>query len=196
MDWDERYRDTGYAYGTNPNEFLVAVAASIPPGAVLSLAEGEGRNAVYLAARGYRVTAVDSSRVGLGKAQALAAAHGVAITTIQADLASFTIDTTAWEGILACYCHLPAAIRAPLHRAAVAGLKPGGVFVLEAFGKGQLGRESGGPQSLDLLMSLDELGEELAGLELLHARETERELHEGRYHSGLATVVQILGRKP
>lgn len=108
----------------------------------------------------------------------------------------YAYGTGAWEGIIACDCHLPTAMRAPLYRAAVAGLKPGGGFVLEAFSKGQLGRGSGGPLSLDLLMSLDDLKKELAGLELLHARETERELHEGSYHSGLATVVQILGRKP
>jgi len=196
MNWDERYREADYAYGTAPNDFLAAVAGRIPAGRVLSLAEGEGRNAVYLAALGYQVTAVDSSAVGLRKAEALAAARGVAITTIHADLSELSIGREKWHGILSCYCHLPAAIRVPLHRAVVAGLKPGGIFVLEAFSKQQLGRDSGGPPSLDLLLSLDDLRRELTGLEFMHAVETDRNVLEGRCHTGLAAVVQLLAVKP
>jgi SAM-dependent methyltransferase len=86
MNWDERYRDPGYFYGTAPNNFLVSVIGRIPLVRVLSLAEGEGRNAVYLASRGYEVTAVDGSAVGLGKAQTLAAERGIEIVTVLADL--------------------------------------------------------------------------------------------------------------
>lgn len=196
MDWNERYRAPGFTYGTEPNDFLASVADRIPPGKVLSLAEGEGRNAVYLASLGYEVTGVDGSEVGLAKAQALAAERGVSIATVHADLAFFAIEPQAWEGIVACYCHLPSAVREALHRAAVRGLKPGGVFVLEAFSKEQLGRGTGGPQDLDLLMSLDDLKRELAGLELVHAVRVEREVHEGTGHTGLASVIQILGSKP
>lgn len=196
MDWDERYSEPGFAYGTAPNDFLVSVVDRIPQGKILSLAEGEGRNAVYLASLGYRVTAVDGSEVGLRKAQELATGRGVAITTIRADLSTFEIEEGDWDGIVACYCHLPPAIRIPLHRAAVQGLKPGGVFVLEAFSKEQLAFGTGGPQSLDMLMSLDELKRELAGLEFVHAVQIEREVREGRGHTGLASVVQILAVKP
>lgn len=196
MNWDERYGEPGYAYGTEPNEFLVSVVSSIPPGRILSLAEGEGRNAVWLASRGYAVTGVDASAVGLRKAGELAAVTGVSITTVLADLSDYVIEPQRWDGIVACYCHLPSAVRAPLHRAVVAGLKPGGVFVLEAFSKEQLDYGSGGPQSLDMLMSLEELREELAGLEFLHAVRLERDVREGSRHTGLASVVQILGRKP
>jgi SAM-dependent methyltransferase len=196
VNWDERYREPGYAYGTNPNDFLASVVGSIPMGRVLSLAEGEGRNAVYLASRGYEVTAVDGSAVGLAKAEALAAEHGVSIITRVADLAEFPIGPAAWDGIISCYCHVPSAIRAPLHRAVVAGLKPGGVFVLEAFSKEQLGYASGGPREPDLLMSLDDLLGELAGLEFLHAETLERDVREGNRHTGLASVVQVLALKP
>lgn len=196
MDWDERYSEPGFAYGTAPNEFLVAVVDRIPHGKILSLAEGEGRNAVYLASLGYEVTGVDGSAVGLRKAGELAAELGVAITTIHADLSAFEIEPEQWDGIIACYCHLPSAIRIPLHRAAVQGLKHGGVFVLEAFSKEQLGYGTGGPQSLDMLMSLDELKQELAGLELVRTVRVEREVREGSGHTGLASVIQILAVKP
>ena len=196
MDWDERYSEPGFAYGTAPNDFLVSVVDRIPHGKILSLAEGEGRNAVYLASLGYEVTGVDGSEVGLRKAEELATERGVAITTIHADLAHFRIEPEQWDGIIACFCHLPSAIRVPVHQAAVKGLKPRGVFVLEAFSKEQLGYGTGGPQSLDMLMSLDDLKRELAGLELVHAVQLEREVREGSGHTGLASVIQLLGIKP
>jgi len=195
MNWDERYSEPGFDYGTAPNDFLVSIVDKIPHGKILSLAEGEGRNAVYLASQGYEVTGVDGSEVGLHKAEELAAERGVAITTIHADLSGFEIQPEQWDGIIACYCHLPSAIRIPLHRAAVKGLKPGGVFVLEAFSKEQLGYGTGGPQSPDMLMSLDDLQQELAGLEFVHAVRIEREVREGSGHTGLASVIQMLGIK-
>jgi SAM-dependent methyltransferase len=196
MDWDERYSEPGFAYGTAPNEFLALVAYRIPGGKILSLAEGEGRNAVYLASLGYKVTGVDGSEVGLRKAAALATERGVSITTIHADLSDFEIEPEQWDGIIACYCHVPSAIRISIHQAAVRGLKPGGVFVLEAFSKEQLGYGTGGPQALDMLMSLDDLKRELAGLEFVHAVQIERDVREGSRHTGLASVVQILAVKP
>jgi SAM-dependent methyltransferase len=196
MDWDERYSEPGFAYGTAPNEFLESVVDRIPPGNILSLAEGEGRNAVYLASLGYQVTGVDGSEVGLRKALALAAERGVTITTIHADLSEFEIAPEQWDGIISCYCHVPSTIRIPLHHAAVHGLKSGGIFVLEAFSKDQLAYNTGGPQSLDMLMSLDELIQELAGLEFIHAVQMERNVREGSRHTGLASVVQVIGIKP
>jgi SAM-dependent methyltransferase len=196
MNWDERYSEPGFAYGSAPNEFLASVVDRIPKGRVLSLAEGEGRNAVYLAALGYEVTGVDGSEVGLRKAMELAAERGVTITAVQADLSGFEIETEQWDGIIACYCHVPSEIRIPLHQAAARGLKTGGVFVLEAFSKEQLAYNTGGPQSLDMLMSLNELKRELSGLEFIHAVQIEREVREGSRHTGLASVVQVLARKP
>jgi SAM-dependent methyltransferase len=196
MDWDERYSEPGFAYGTAPNEFIASAADRIPKGRILSLAEGEGRNAVYLASLGYEVTGVDGSEVGLRKAQELAAERGVTLRTIHADLSEFRIEPEQWDGIIACYCHLPSAIRIPLHRAAVRGLKPGGVFVLEAFSKEQLSYGTGGPQSPDMLMDVDDLKQELAGLEFIHAVQVERDVREGSRHTGRASVVQIIGSKP
>ncbi|MBX3400982.1 MAG: class I SAM-dependent methyltransferase [Gemmataceae bacterium] len=194
--WDERYSQSGFAYGTEPNEFLALVAGQIPVGPVLSLGEGEGRNAAFLASLGHRVVAVDQSEVGLAKARRLAADRGLKIETVVADLASFPVERGVWAGIVSIFCHLPRRVRIPLYAAAVEGLRPGGVFVLEAYTPQQIGRGTGGPQDPDMLVSLAQLFEELAGLEFVHARELDCEVHEGAYHSGLASVVQVVGIRP
>lgn len=194
--WDERFSEPGYAYGTEPNVYLVSVADRIPAGRVLCLAEGEGRNAVFLASRGHEVTAVDASRVGLAKAQALANQRGVKLETVCADLGELEIEAGAFSGIVSIFCHLPPPVRAALHERCLRGLVPGGVFVLEGFTPRQLELGTGGPRRRELLMELDVIRQELPGLRLEIAREVERHLNEGRYHLGTAAVVQILALKP
>ncbi|MBI3568703.1 MAG: class I SAM-dependent methyltransferase [Gemmatimonadetes bacterium] len=194
--WDARYGEPGYAYGTEPNDWLAAQVNEIPAGRVLSLADGEGRNGVFLATRGYDVTSVDSSPVGLAKAERLAASRNVRITTVVADLAQFEIAAGAWQGIVSIFVHLPRDLRRAVYTAAVQGLAPGGVFILEAYRPEQLRHGTGGPRSAALLPTLAELRAELDGLEFLHAAEVERSLHEGTHHDGLSAVVQIAARKP
>jgi SAM-dependent methyltransferase len=194
--WDKRFSEPGFAYGTEANEFLVSVADRIPRGKVLCLAEGEGRNAVHLAEIGYEVTAVDSSSVGLEKADSLARERGVHIETVNADLADFHIETTAWQGIVSIFCHLPPVTRAALHERCLRGLASGGVFILEGFTPRQLELGTGGPKSRELLMELDVVRQELPGLRLEIGREIEREVVEGKYHRGNAAVVQIVAIKP
>jgi SAM-dependent methyltransferase len=193
--WNERFSEPGFAYGTEPNDFLVSVADRIPAGRVLCLAEGEGRNAVYLAALGYEVTAVDTSTVGLAKAEALAQDLGITIETVTADLTDYEIEPTTWQAIVSIFCHLPPVTRASLHERCLRGLAPGGVFVLEGFTPSQLELGTGGPKSRELLMELEVLRQELPGLRLEIARETEREVVEGRYHRGRAAVVQVFAVK-
>ncbi len=195
-DWNERYRGHEFAYGTEPNDFLVEAAGHLPPGPVLSLAEGEGRNGVYLAGRGHAVHGVDGSSVGLAKARVLAAERGVALTTEVADLAGYRIAPGAWAGIIAIWVHLPREVREPLFGQVVAGLRPGGVFLLEAYTPAQLGRGTGGPPDPALLISLAEWQRLLPGLEWLVAREVERDVREGRLHGGLSATVQLVGRRP
>jgi SAM-dependent methyltransferase len=191
--WDERYGAARYYYGTEPNDFLRERFAAIRPGGeVLCLAEGEGRNAVFLAEQGYRAVAVDQSAVGLGKAEQLATDRGVRIDTIVADLAVYRIDPDRWDGIVSIWCHLPSALRSAVHRQVVAGLKVGGAFLLEAYTPAQLHHGTGGPQSPDLMPTLAELRKELTGLDLVHAIERERVVHEGQGHGGLSAVVQVL----
>jgi SAM-dependent methyltransferase len=194
--WNNRYARGDFVYGTEPNDFVAEVAARIPPGPVLCLAEGEGRNAVFLAARGHAVTAVDQSEVALGKAQKLAAERGVKIATTVADLAAYRIEPDAWSGVVATWAHLPPPLRRRVHAQAAAGLRPGGVFVLEAYTPSQLAYNTGGPRSVELLMTAPQLREELAGLEFEIIREIEREVIEGGGHTGRGAVVQMLARHP
>lgn len=194
--WNKRYSDPEYVYGTIPNDFLMSVAEQIPRGQVLSLAEGEGRNAVYLAQLGYKVLAVDSSAVGLAKAQRLAEECDVTIETRVADLADFVIKPDSWDAVVSIFCHLPSGIRSSVHRKVVAGLRPGGMFVLEAYTPLQLKLKTGGPPTSDMLMTLKDLRTELKGLNFIHAQELERDVVEGKYHTGHGAVVQVIAVKP
>lgn len=195
--WNERYADAFASYGTEPNDWLVEVADRIPPGPVLCLAEGEGRNAVFLALRGHPVTAVDQSAVGLQNAQTLAAQRGVTLSTITADLADFDLGEAKWAGIVSIWAHVPPVLRAKLHAACVRALAPGGALVLEAYTPRHLGRPGmGGPPVAELLMTPGGLREELAGLDLEICAEVDRDVAEGQYHIGPSTTVQVLAFKP
>lgn len=194
--WNERYNRPEYVFGTEPNDFLAEMAERIPPGPVLCLAEGEGRNAVFLAGRGHEVTAVDQSAAGLAKANKLAAERGVTIRTVEADLGQFRIEPGAWDGIVSIFFHVPRELRAAIYRRVVAGLRPGGVFVLEAYTPEQIALGTGGPRDPNLMPTLALLTDELAGLEIEIGVERQREVIEGTGHTGLAHVVQVLARKP
>ena len=137
--WDERYSEAGFAYGTEPNDFLAASLQQLPPsGTVLCLADGEGRNNVFLAQHGYTVTAVDSSSVGLAKAKTLAAERGVTITTCIADLTDYQLPENTYDAIISIFCHFPPQVRRKLHSRIPSSLKKGGVFLLEGYSPRQL----------------------------------------------------------
>ncbi len=151
---------------------------------------------MYLATLGCAVTSVDASPVGLAKAQRLARDRGVTIETVVADLAEFAIAPSSWDGIVSIFCHLPPALRRAVHAAVVRGLRPGGVFVLEAYTPRQLEFGTGGPSDPALMPTLDLLRDELAGLDFEHAVECERPVREGAFHDGLSAVVQVRARRP
>ncbi len=193
--WDERYSTEEYAYGKNPNDFLKANYKAIPKGKVLCLAEGEGRNAVFLARQGYTVTAVDASQVGLSKANKLAEEHGVSIELIHADLADFDPGDSEWDGIVSIFCPLPSALRKEVHKRVVKGLKQNGIFLVEAYTPDQLKHRTGGGNSAELMTSKESLIDQLDSLNFIHLIELEREVIEGKYHTGLAAVVQAIALK-
>ena len=132
--WQARFEQKDYYYGTQANDFLQQHALNIPAkGRVLSIGEGEGRNAVYLASLGYEVTAIDIAESGLEKIRQLAAEKGVHVHTQQADLNQYEFEPNYWDGIISIFCHLPPRLRREVHQAAAAALKPAGVFLLEAY---------------------------------------------------------------
>jgi SAM-dependent methyltransferase len=193
--WNERYRGAEYFYGTEPNDFIRAEAHRIPPGPVLCLAEGEGRNAVFLAGLGHPTTAIDMSREGLRKAKELAARRGVSIEVVHADLANYELPSETYSGIVAVFAHVPTHVRRRLHAAVPRALVPGGVFLLEAYRPEQLAFGTGGPREAAVLMTKSELEEDLRGLELLVSRDVEREINEGPMHRGMSATVQIAARR-
>lgn len=192
--WNERYAGDDYMYGTEPNSFL-AEHCSLLTGPVLSLSEGEGRNAVFLASRGLEVLGVDISKVALEKARKLAASRGVEIKTLLADLATYEPEANHYGSVVSIFAHLPSAIRNRLYPLVEQSLKPGGILFLEAYSKHQLTRDTGGPKDVDMLMTMDKLRREFPNLEPVHLRELEREITEGAAHSGPGSVVQFIGRK-
>lgn len=159
------------------------------------LGDGEGRNGVFLATQGYSVMSVDWASVGLEKAKALAQEKQVFIKTAVCDLEHFRIEVNSWDGIVSIFCHLPKAVRRKVHREVVEGLKEGGVFLLEAYSPKQIEFGTGGPKQRELLMELNEVLEEIKGLSVELAKETEREVKEGKYHTGRASVIQIIAKK-
>jgi len=194
-DWDSRYAEPGWTFGTEPNDFLREQAHLLPPGRVLCLADGEGRNGVWLAEQGRDVTSLDLSTVGLEKARRLAAERGVHLTTVRADLETHAIEPGAWQGIVSIFAHVSPEIRGRVHAAVLTGLSPGGVFLLEAYRPEQIGKGTGGPPDDARMMNLERLSAELGTLEWLVAREVDRDIREGHRHHGVSSVVQLAARR-
>lgn len=198
--WDDRYNKEEYVYGTKANDFLIEQYKRIPAhGRVLCMAEGEGRNAVFLAEQGFEVMAIDLSQVGLDKAQKLASERGVSITTQVADLAEYDLGKNKWDGIVSIWAHMPEVLRQGLHARVSKALKSEGIFILEAYTQEQLESEGvGGPSAdqIDKFMSLEKLKNELKDLQMVVGQEIQREIDEGKGHSGLSAVVQFVGVKP
>ncbi len=188
--WDKRYSAEEYVYGKEPNDFLRENFAKLKKGKVLCIGDGEGRNSVFLAKQGLEVTALDLSAVGLKKAEKLAKENDVNISTIHADLNDYEFEAETWDCIVSIFCHLPPNVRKKVHKGVVTGLKKDGIFLLESYTPKQLEFGTGGPPNADMMMTLEILEKELAGLKFIHGVETIREVYEGKLHSGKATVVQ------
>lgn len=197
--WDQHYTAPGYKYGTAPNRFVTEQAWRLPPASqVLLPGDGEGRNSVWLASQGHRVQAVDSSAVGLAKAQALAAERGVAIHTTHADLTDWHPAPASVDAVVLVYLHLPPAIRAPILHKLAQALRPGGWWLLEAFHPEQLNHSSGGPKDTAMLYTPEllqaDVGHLLDTTLLWHGETT---LDEGPGHQGLAHVTRhVAQRRP
>ncbi|ABW30653.1 class I SAM-dependent methyltransferase [Acaryochloris marina] len=192
--WNQRYANDDYIYGTEPNSFL-AEHADMLSNPILSLAEGEGRNAVFLASLGFSVLGIDGSEVGLAKALKLAQAKGVDIQTEVADLGLFEPPAHHYGSVISISAHLPSTIRNRLYPLVEQCLKPNGIILLEAYSENQITRDTGGPKDLDMLMTCAKVEREFPNCEPILMRELEREVLEGKYHTGMASVVQFIARK-
>ncbi len=145
-EWDRRYDTADYVWHADPNQFLPGLVADLTPGRALDLASGEGRNSVWLAAQGWRVTAVDFSSVGVDKGRRLAADSGVDVDWIVADVTTVELSPASFDLVIVFYVQFPAPARAAmLHRAARA-LAPGGRFVMVAHDLTNIADGVGGPQ--------------------------------------------------
>jgi SAM-dependent methyltransferase len=194
--WDKRYRNETYAYGTEPNDFLKSCLEIIKPNSyVLCLAEGEGRNAVFLAQNGHSVTAIDYSEEGIKKLNKLAKEKNLVINTLCEDLSSYTIEYEKWDTIICIFGHFPESVRSHVFNQIYSGLKENGKFILEGYHKNQLKYKTGGPQSLDLLYDPKDLLNDLNRFENLQLNCVTREIHEGEFHKGPSSVIQIIAIK-
>lgn len=193
--WNERYADTAYAYGQQPNDFLKAqeIGAHLK---VLCLAEGEGRNGVYIAKLGNDVTCVDYAESGLQKTQLLAAQNGVEVACVCSDLGEMHLQANTWDVIVAIFAHFPKSVKEHIWPQIYTALKPGGKFIMEVYDQEQLYFCSGGPQHSELLYGKEELQELLVGdYQSIQIEKVYREVHEGTYHNGASATLQILAVK-
>ena len=194
--WDERFGEPGFMYGDQPNDFLKSEAFLLKPsGRILCLAEGEGRNAVYLASQGYDVTCVDYSEAGLTKTAQLAEAKGVQVETVCADLTHYNIQAGSWDGIVMIFGHFDNPLRRSLYQRISAGLKKGGKVLMEVYSSEQLALGTGGPKSLEYLYTKEELEAAFNDFSSVSIFALMREIHEGEYHNGLSATLQVVATK-
>jgi SAM-dependent methyltransferase len=198
--WDQQFAAAEFKYGTEVNQFLRQQAAQLAPGSVVLLpGDGEGRNSVWLAEHGFQVIAMDGSQVGLDKALRLAAQKGVEIEVVHADLADWVPAPASVDAVVFTFVHLPETMRAIVHQRLVAALRPGGLFILEAFHPRQLGYTSGGPKVEAMLYTLNTLRADLQAAlasDLKEALAWEGEVHlsEGPGHQGPAYLTRFVAQ--
>jgi len=193
--WDERYRNTEYQYGINPNEFISEKLSQLKPGRILIPAAGEGHDLVFAASLGWEAHGFDLSDQGEAKSLKLAREQKVNIHYTCQDAFKIDFPQESFDAIALSYFHLPSELRLIFHQKCISWLKPGGYIILEGFSKNQLGKNSGGPKNKDWLFSMQELRSDFQGLQILYNEEKERMLDEGPLHQGLASVVQFYVQK-
>jgi len=193
--WNERFGGENYFYGTEPNAFVKEQLLKLNPGKILFLAEGEGRNSVYAAKIGWEVDAVDFSTAGKEKAEQLASANNVKINYVISDLNEFLFKENHYDAIVNTFFHALEDSRISIHNKVKSSLKTGGRYILEAFDKAQIKRNTGGPKDTDLLYSLEEINSDFQDFDFIHFSKEEVTLREGDMHNGQAVVIRFVGEK-
>lgn len=197
--WDERFaKADGYLFGDEPNRFLAAEAHRLQPGqAVLCLADGEGRNGVFLAGRGLDVLSVDLSPVALDKARRLAESRGVALRLEEANLATWAWPVERFDAVVGIFFQFAGpALRERLFSAIRRALKPGGLVLLQGYRPEQLAYGTGGSPDAENLYTEAILRTAFEGFDILHLRAHDEAIREGRAHDGMSALIDLVARKP
>ncbi|MBN2905755.1 MAG: class I SAM-dependent methyltransferase [Rhodobacteraceae bacterium] len=196
--WNDRFAGEDYLYGTDPAGFLVREAARLPVGAhVLSVAEGEGRNAVWLATQGHTVTAVEGAPNAVQKARRLADARGVQVDFHLADLDEWDWDAHSYDAVIGIFIQFaPRPFQDRLMAGMKRALRPGGLILLHGFAPRQVGYGTGGPPHADQMYTADLLRDRFADFEIVQLRDYDGQIAEGRGHTGRAALVDLVARRP
>lgn len=195
--WNQRYSGDEFFYGTEPNAFLASQLHRFKPGqSVLAVADGEGRNGVWLARQGLDVTAVDFSPMAVEKAQRLAGQYGVNVRHELSDLFAWNWGESRFDAVVAIFIQFVGPEqRRTLNDLMLRALKPGGLLILQGYRPKQLEYKTGGPSSEENLYTADTLREEFSGMEILHLAEHDDEICEGGGHCGMSALVDLVARK-
>lgn len=195
--WNRRFRTDGYLFGTEPNVWLREHRGLLQPGQrVLSVADGEGRNSVWLAQQGLAVDAFDVSTVGVAKARALAAERGVNVNFSVSDVDGFAWPEAAYDAVVAIFVQFAdPALRERLFAHCRRTLKPGGLLLLQGYTPRQLEYKTGGPPHLAHLYTEALLREAFADWDILELREYEAEVSEGTGHKGMSALIGMVAQR-
>jgi len=198
--WNERYRNEKFAYGEEPNNYLKEQLQKLPVGSILFPAEGEGRNAVYAASLGWKVSAFDISIEGKNKAHRLAKSHKVKIDYKTGELETLGYQPEQFDAIALIYAHFPTTLKSIYHKTLESYLRKGGTIIFEAFSKKHIdyiarNEKVGGPKEIDMLFSIEELQSDFLQYDFVELVEKEVELQEGLFHNGVGSVIRFVARK-
>ncbi|GAE33186.1 class I SAM-dependent methyltransferase [Halalkalibacter akibai] len=194
--WNTRFQNENYVYGTEPNVFLAEMQRKLPlSGDALAIAEGEGRNAVFLAEQGMNVSAWDYAESGLSKMNKLADEKGVKVNTQLVDLNEAVWQQNKWDEIVCIFGHFPEVLRKKTLQGVKESVNPGGYFITEVYSHYQIPYNSGGPQNLELLYKPEEFLNVFSDWRIVHFFMGEVVRHEGELHNGLSHVIQFVGQK-
>ncbi|WP_210366074.1 class I SAM-dependent methyltransferase [Bacillus sp. REN3] len=194
--WDERFGISEYVYGEGPNKFIEEYATYLKNDqTIVAFAEGEGRNAVYLARLGHDITAWDYSEVGLEKTMTLAAKSNVAIKTERKDLITDPVPEEAFDGGIMVFGHFAKEHQKSVIDKLIKTVKPGGTIMLEVYSEQQINYKTGGPKTADLLYNPANVLEWLQEYKVIHFFYGEKERSEGTGHTGIGHVIQAIVKK-
>ena len=198
--WNDRYSSEEFAYGTAPNKYLKEQLEKLKTGSILFPAEGEGRNAVFAAQLGWKVSAFDISAEGRNKALKLAEANNVVIDYQLGELETLNYQAEQFDVIALIYAHFPAAIKSSIHQTLETYLRKDGYIIFEAFSKKHLeylaiNDKVGGPKDIESLFSIEEIQSDFPDYEIIQLEEKEIELNEGLFHNGKGSVIRFVGKK-